>query len=302
MIAPAVLWPTALGSAFFVTGIYTYRRDLLGSWSAPVAKILALAAVFIAASLAAFAGEHFTLAKDLSQLVPKWLPARLFIAYFVGAAHLAAALSLVARRCVRWSTMFLGIMFALFVLLLHLPNAISNPGIRIAWIVAVRETTFSLGALSLFSIEIRNGRPGLSNGLAVMARCWAGMVIIYYGVDHLLHPNFSPGVPSGKLTPSWVPLPHVLVYLTGLLLIAFGLAMLVRKCASFGGQSAGVLMLLLTVGLYVPEFFLASGVAQQVQGINFVADTLLFAGTMLAIAGAIAASESRELGISQGAS
>ena len=43
-------------------------------------------------------------------------------------------------------------------------------------------------------------------------------------------------------------------------------------------------MVLLTLVLYVPEFFLARGVSQRVTAINFVADTLLFAGTLFVIA------------------
>lgn len=293
MIAPAVFWPCALGSTFFLAGIYMYRRDLLDRSPRLGARILALGPVFIAASLAAFAGEHYTLAKDLLPMVPKWVPARLGIVYFVGVAHLAAALSLVARRCLRWSTFLLGVMFALFVLLLHFPGALRHPGLRILWIVTVRETTFSLGAFALFSIVVRDQWPGVSNRLAAAARLWSGMVIIYYGVDHFLHSQYSPGVPDTKITASWVPAPHALAYLTGILLIAFGIAMVVKKHPATAGKYAGLLMLVLTVVLYVPQFLLARGVAQQVEGINFVADTLLFSGTMLAIAKAIFAAEKK---------
>ncbi len=50
-------------------------------------------------------------------------------------------------------------------------------------------------------------------------------------------------------------------------------------------------MLLLTAAVYAPELFLARGVAQQVIAINFVADTLLFAGTLLAIGCSIVVSK-----------
>src|ERR1700730_14832793 len=89
--------------------------------------LVALGPTFVAAALAAFAGEHFTAATSLAALVPKWLPARVFIAYFVGVAHLAAALSFVARRYIRWSTIGLAVMFGLFVLLMDLPGAIRRP-------------------------------------------------------------------------------------------------------------------------------------------------------------------------------
>ncbi len=287
MFSPAVLWPVALGSAFFVAGLYTYRRDLLSPSSKFRSGVFSLAPIFVAASLAAFGGEHFTAARALANLVPKWLPARLFIAYFVGVAHVAAALSLVARRCLRWSTLCLAVMFGLFVLLLHLPNAISNPTVRIAWVVAVRETTFAMGALSLFAVLIRGQWPARSAHIADIARIWSALVVIFFGILHFVYPRLSPGVPSTQPTASWVPFPLALAYVTGLLLIVCGIAMILGKHASVAAASAGSLMLFLTITLYIPQFFLARGVPERVNAINFVADTLLFSGTMLAIGNAI---------------
>jgi ABC-type transport system involved in cytochrome c biogenesis permease component len=69
--------------------------------------------------------------------------------------------------------------------------------------------------------------------------------------------------------------------------------MFVRKYATAGAKRAGLLMLVLTIVLYVPQFFLAHGAAEHVTAINFVADTLLFSGTMLVIANAIFATQSQ---------
>lgn len=301
MISPASFWPSALGLGFLLAGIQAYRRDLLAASSGPQLRLIALGPVLVAASLAAFAGEHFTAARSLSQLVPKWMPARVFIAYVVGLAHLAAALSFVARRCIRWSAISLAIMFALFVLLLHLPGAISHPSVRIFWIVSVRETTFSMGALSLFAIAVRDRSPMLTSRVAVVARIWTGLVLIFFGIENILYPQFSPGVPDTQPTASWVPVPLVIAYLTGILLIACGIAMLVRKYATFGGWLAGLLMVLLTVFLFVPQFFLARNVGERVTAINFIFDTLLFAGTLLVITKAILDSRSNPMVVAEAA-
>lgn len=301
MISPATFWPSALGLGFLVAGIWTYRRDLLAESSGSHLPLVALGPVFIAASLAAFAGEHFTAARSLAQLVPKWMPARVFIAYFVGAAHLAAALSFVARRCIRWSAIFLAIMFALFVLLLHLPGAIGHPAVRIFWIVSVRETTFTMGALSLFGTAVRDRSPMLASRLAAVARVWTGLALIFFGIENILYPQYSPGVPDTQPTASWIPLPLVIAYLTGILLIAFGIAMLVRKYAASGGRLAGLLMVLLTIALYIPQFFLARNVGERVTAINFVFDTLLFAGTLLVITKAILNLRSKPMVIAEAA-
>jgi len=300
VISPATLWPTALGVGFLTAGIWTYRRDLVRESSNAETRLVALGPVLVAAALAAFAGEHFTAARSLAQLVPKWMPARLFIAYFVGFAHLAAALSFVARRCIRWSAFFLALMFALFVLLLHLPGAVRHPAMRIAWIVSVRETTFTMGALALFAAAVGVRSPRLSSRLAATARVWTALVLIFFGIENILYPQFSPGVPDTMPTASWVPLPLVIAYLTGFMLIAFGIAMLVRKYAASGGTLAGLLMVLLTLVLYVPQFFMAHNVPDRVTAINFIFDTLLFAGTMLVISKAILDWETLPLAANRG--
>ena len=286
MIHTAAFWPGVLGISFLVIGLVTYRRDVQAS-ARDAFGLTALGPVFVAASLAAFAGEHFTAAPALAQLVPKWMPARLFIAYFVGVAHLAAASSFVARRYVRGSALGLALMFALFVLLMDLPGAVAHPGARMAWSLAARETTFAIGALALFATATLRARPRRAPTLATRARLWTAAVLVGYGAETILYPRFSPGVPDTTPTPAWIPLPTSIAYATGILLIAFGLAMLVEEYASVAAAGCGVLMTLLTVALYVPQWVIVRGVPQQVTAINFVFDTLLFAGTVLVISRAI---------------
>ncbi|MDQ6717786.1 MAG: hypothetical protein M3Z17_05500, partial [Gemmatimonadota bacterium] len=247
--------------------------------------LVALGPAFVAASRAAFAGEHFTAAASLALLVPKWLPAPIFVAYFVGCAHLAAASSFAAKRLVRWSAISLAVMFALFVLLMDLPGASQHPASRIKWILVARETTFAIGALALYGSAALGPRARASATIAEIARSWTGFVLIFYGAQHLLNPEYSPGVPDSMLTAAWVPVPHAIAYATGILLIGFGIAMFVRKYAAAAAARCGLLMLLLTITLYVPQCFLARTVADQVNAINFVFDTLLFSGMMLVIGG-----------------
>ena len=281
MIAPVVFWPTALGIGFFIAGLITYRRDLFGGSRN---ELLLWGNVFVAASLATFGGEHLSAARSLMPFVPKWLPARLFITYFVGFALIAAALSLVARKCLRWSSLLLAIMFLLFAFLLYWPNVVLHPRMRIAWIVSVREPTFAAGALALFAVQVKESWPRTFARLVLVARLWAGMVVIFFGIENFLHPECSPGVPDLMLTAKWVPAPAVLAYITGGALVLLGIAMLLNMHAKVASSLVGLVMAFLTVALYVPGFFLASGTAERVTAINFVADTLLFSGTMLLIA------------------
>jgi uncharacterized membrane protein len=284
-----------LGLSFLAAGVLTYRRDFGTLGPREAFGLVALGPTFVAAALAAFAGEHFTAATSLAALVPKWLPARVFIAYFVGVAHLAAALSFVARRYIRWSTLGLAVMFGLFVLLMDLPGAIARPRAPLNWMLAARQATFAIGALALFATETKSRSPQSSRTLAMIARIWTATVLICYGIQHVVHPEYTPGVPSSVLTAAWVPFPLLIAYATGCLLIAFGSMMFVHRYASAAAALGGLLMVLLTLGLYVPQFFLAANDQQRITAINFVFDTLLFAGTLLVISKAIADTESRAI-------
>lgn len=300
MTSPAVFWPSFLGWTFLAAGIWTYRRDVFPPESREGTGFVAFGPVFVAAPLACFAGEHFTAAHSLAQIVPKFMPAKLFIAYFVGVALLAAALSFVARRCLRWSTFFLALMFALFVLLMDLPASIRHPTIRLSWSLAARQTTYSIGALAFFATVVKDLWPQRSDRLAALARVWTAFVLIFYGVEHVLYPRFSPGVPDDAVTASWVPLPLLLAYVTGVLLIVFGAAMFVKKYSVPAAALAGLLMLLLTIALYLPPIFLARTDPEKVTALNFIFDTLLFAGMPLLVAKAIIVSKTRPFAISRG--
>ena len=287
MIYPAAFWPGILGISILIIGIITYRSDFQASSRDGAFGLTALGPVFVAASIAAFAGEHFSAGPALATLVPKWMPARLFIAYFVGVAHLAAALSFVARRYIRWSALGLAIMFALFVLLMDLPAALKRPEVRLFWSLAARQATFAIGALAVFAIATRADNPRRAAMIATIARIWTAAVLIFYGAENALFPQFAPGVPSTTPTQAWVPAPDVIAYATGLLFIGFGVAMFFKQIASGAAARCGLFVTLLTAMLYVPQWVMARDVTQQVTGINFVFDTLLFAGTVLVIGRAI---------------
>ncbi len=284
-MSPLVLWPAVLGLVFLAAGLFNYRRDLFAPAESGLTRLVALGPVFIAAALATFSGEHFTDAREIVQLVPKYLPLRVPIVYFVGVGMLLAAVSFVARKCLRCSAPLLALMFALFVALIYLPSTFRHPGNHVAWIFPFREGSYALGAFCVFVYETRRR----SVGFALFMRLWTAGVAIFYGMLNILYPQFSPGVPDPKPTSAWVPAPHLVAYAVGTILIVLGLAILVKKTTVGAITGVGILMTALTVVLFVPDLFLAHDVPQRIDAINFVADTLLFAGTMFVIARAVAA-------------
>jgi uncharacterized membrane protein YphA (DoxX/SURF4 family) len=80
-----------------------------------------------AISLVVFGTQHFLYAKFVATLVPSWIPGHLFWAYFVGAAFVAAALSIAIQNYARLAATLLGLMFILWVFTLHFPRVAASP-------------------------------------------------------------------------------------------------------------------------------------------------------------------------------
>src|SRR5882757_7546450 len=78
--------------------------------------------ILFAISLGVFGVQHFLYANFIATLIPGWIPAHLFWAYFVGAAFCAAALSIALRKYSGLAATMLGVMFLLWVISLHLPR------------------------------------------------------------------------------------------------------------------------------------------------------------------------------------
>jgi uncharacterized membrane protein len=82
---------------------------------------------FIAISLVVFAVQHFIYAQFVANLIPAWIPERLFWVYFTGIAFIAAALAIASRKMIRLAALLLGTMFFLWVLVLHIPRVAGSP-------------------------------------------------------------------------------------------------------------------------------------------------------------------------------
>jgi uncharacterized membrane protein len=284
VISRFFFWPCIAGAAFLVAGLFALQRELrTAAW---LDKLIALGSVFVAASLATFGGEHFVVGQSMAGMVPAWLPAHVFWVYLVGTALFAAALSLVAKKCVRLSVPLLAAMFFCFVLMIHAPNVIAHPKERSFWTIALRETVFGGASLALAGFLMAEKRPRLSRALIPLGRFLVGIPLIFFGIVYFLHPEIAPGLPLPKVTPSWVPLPFVWSILTGILLVVCGLAILLNKYGQRAAAGLGLVMTLITLFLYTPILAMAAP-SSRVDALNYVADTLLFAGTLLFLARAL---------------
>lgn len=266
------------GSAALVAGLLLVRPRYSAATGA--AKVLVLGPVFEAVALAIFAAEHFLAARDLAPIVPRWMPGPLFWTYFVGVALLAAAISFIAWRHVRWSASLLALLFLIIVATIDLPGLPKSYHDRLYWTLTVREMCFAGGAMVLAGSVWPRGEPTGAR-LILLGRSIVACVFLFYGVEHFFFPLNVPGVPLEKMTPAWVPAPRLLAYAVGLTLLVAGVGLLVGGARRASAAFAGTVLLLLTLFFYVPILVTELHTPLAVDGVNYVGDTLLFAATAL---------------------
>ena len=214
------------------------------------------------------------------------MPFRLFWAYLAGVALLAAAFSIATKIQVFWSGLLFGTMMFLFVLMSDLPGAIATPSNRFGWTLALRELSFAAGGWLLAAGVMRSPHR---LKLITVGRIILGVAAIFYGVEHFLHPLHCPGVPLEKIMPTYIPLRPVVGVITGVILFVAGVAILLNKKTRMAAAWLGSWIVLLVVFVYGPIMIvqlLNPSMTAQVEGINYFADTLLFAAAILALAAA----------------
>jgi uncharacterized membrane protein len=96
--------------------------------------------------------SHFVYADFAAQMIPEWIPGRLFFTYLTGAGHIAAGVSLITGVMMRVSSALLCFMLACFVVLLHLPRVLTNPGSRLEWTMMFVAILFNGAAWVIASI------------------------------------------------------------------------------------------------------------------------------------------------------
>ncbi len=252
-------------------------------------KIMPFGRLFFAIPLAVFGSEHFTLTANVASLVPRWIPAHTFWVYLIGVAFIFAAISIVILVQARLAAALVGLTFLIFVLVMDMPGVVAQPGNRFFWALALRQLAFSGGAFAFAmspwsTASMRPLRPQAISALNAVPRFFVGVPSIFYGVEHLLHPDFVPGIPLQKLTPDWIPGRILLSYFVGVILILTGACLILNKKTRMAATALGLTILLTVLWIYLPMLIAAP---TDVVALNFFFDTLLFCGTILLLSNAM---------------
>jgi uncharacterized membrane protein len=277
----------AAGIALFVIGVIAARNEIAGARG--LEKIVALRHLCFAIPLAVFGALHLFGPQFVAPLVPRYMPWRSFWVYVVGGALIAASLSIATRTAVRWSGLLVGLMMFSFVAMIHLPGALARPHDRIIWTIVFREMSFGGAAWILAGTAADRWRVPGKTALITVGRIFVTIAVILFGIQHFLHATLLPGVPLQKQMPAWIPGRVLIDYVTGVALLVTGGSILLARNTRTVATCLGAWILLLVLVIYGPVLVLAlsqPGTAAKLEGINYFADTLLFAGTILALASA----------------
>ena len=284
-IPSVVLWSYFSGGLALAIGLVAIF--LRGDWQKArgLDKLILFGPLFYAAPLAAFGTEHFTLTQIIASIVPKWIPWHLFWAYFVGACFIAAALSMVTKIQTRLAASLLALTFFLFVVLMDLPAWAKNPRNQIGLTLALRELSFSGGALALAASLTDKWRERGTLILATIARYFVAIPVLFYSFEQFLRGDHVPGVPLEPLTPAYVYGHAIWTYLAAVVYAVTGALLLAGKKTRAAATWLGATVLFVELVVYVPIAIVE--IASLANGLNYLFDTLMFCGAVLLLAGAM---------------
>ena len=284
-IPSTVIWAYLAFGVALAIGLATIF--LRGDWQKAqgLDKLILFGPLFYAAPLAAFGTEHFTLTEAVASIVPRWIPWHLFWAYFVGACFIAAALSLVTKIQARLSASLLALTFFLFVVLMDAPGWAHNLRDRFGLTLTLRELSFSGGALALAASLAERGSERGKQVLTTIARYFVAIPVLFYSFEQFMHADHVPGVPLERLTPEWIFGHAIWTYLAAAVYAVAGILLLVGKKTRAAATWIGLTVLFVEVVVYVPIAVVER--ASLDNGLNYMADTLMYCGAILLLAGAM---------------
>jgi hypothetical protein len=123
-----------LGSGAFMIAAYLINTGAGDpQWSKPLNIMGIISQYLFAVGLLVFAVLHIKYNDYIQTVIPAWMPGHVFLSYVVIAAFLLSAFSFFTGLKLPLASGLLGMMFLLWVLLLHAPRAIGKLTIEPEW-------------------------------------------------------------------------------------------------------------------------------------------------------------------------
>ncbi len=200
------------------------------------------------------------------QPVPANVPDRTFLAYLVAAILVLAGAAINVRRTAAAGAATLAALYALGVLLLHVPRVIAHPESAAPWGGAAEQTALVAGGLVAYAMTAKVSQRVAT---ALLRTGWVlfGVCCLIFGVEH-----FSYETETAAMVPKYLPLGALFwARFTGWAHIAAGLGILSGIRARLAAQMLTTMFLVFAALVHAP--LLASDVnshlAWTMNAINF---------------------------------
>jgi uncharacterized membrane protein YphA (DoxX/SURF4 family) len=113
------------GGAFVIAGAFAEknknRLNIIGD------KLIRLGAILFSLPVITFGILHLLYAKDVSTMVPSWIPRPVFWTYLAGIALIGSGISIIFKIKTRFIAALLGSMIFIWFVILHIPRVIHAP-------------------------------------------------------------------------------------------------------------------------------------------------------------------------------
>jgi uncharacterized membrane protein YphA (DoxX/SURF4 family) len=185
----------------------------------------------------------------------------------------------------RLSASLLAFTFFLFVVLMDAPGWAHNLRDRFGLTLTLRELSFSGGTLALVASLAEQGRERGKHVLATIARYFVAIPVLFYSFEQFVHADHVPGVPLEPQTPQWIFGHAIWTYLAAVVYAVAGILLLVGKKTRAAATWIGLTVLFVELVVYVPIAVVER--ASLDNGLNHMADTLMYCGAILLLAGAM---------------
>lgn len=182
------------------------------------------------------------------QPVPKGVAGREILAYLSAALLLAGGLATVWSRTAAWGALGLGVMYGVWVVALHMPNALANrPNDLAAWNAVAEALALALGGLAGWGIAHRPDWGERAGRLF-------GLCPVIFGLAHFGYAKFT-----ASMIPAWLPAPLFFAYLTGACHMAGGLALIAGVVPRLAATLLAAMYATFALILHLPRVIAAPG-------------------------------------------
>jgi uncharacterized membrane protein YphA (DoxX/SURF4 family) len=179
------------------------------------------------------------------QPVPKDIAFRTELAWLSAALLIVGGLATIWRRTSALGSLGLGVMYGLWVVVLHLPVALADASQIASWNAVAEALALSLGGLVGWAAT---ARPDL----APIGRRLFGLCPVIFGLAHFGYAKFT-----ASMVPAWLPAPLVWAYLTGAGHMAGGLALIAGVQARLAATLLAAMYATFALILHLPRVIAA---------------------------------------------